>query len=123
MRDYLSLTPKKPELIHGKNDAGGKHKKKPQPKRREYRGSELEKKHQNELKAAFGANVFNMTAEEFIKSVPRNQRPDVKQRLLNMLNRQTDEMIDWVDGVGHSDTSETPDYLAFHKPGEKDAVQ
>lgn len=127
MRDFLSLTPKRsPDLLHARGDAGGKPKKpkpKPKPEKREYRGSALEQKHRNELKAAFGANVFNLTAEEFIKSVPKKQRADVKQRLLNMLNRQVDEMIAWVDGVGHSDESETKDYLAFHKTEDGDALQ
>lgn len=121
MRDFLALNPKR-ELLHGKPDAGGKPKKGKPPKPRQYEGSLLQKKHNQELVNKFGPRILTMTVDAYMGTVPKKRQAEVRTELMNVMMRQVDEIDEYVRGVGHSDDA-SPDYLAYHKAEEGDAVQ
>lgn len=99
MRDFLSLTPKKPELVHADDSSDDKQK--------------------NELVQEFGSIILTQTVEQFLRSKPPAERKATHDRLLEVLLRQVDSAF---DQFGHSVVPER-DYLAFHKAEEGDAVQ
>lgn len=103
MRDYLAMR-QKPELKH---EATG------------YVGSPLAEKHRSEMESAFGSRILDMTAEDYLQSIPPRKQASTRTAIEEMLSRQLEEMFDFLDGMRHS-LADLPDYLAFHKvePGD-----